>query len=254
MQTRLASLPASLPWNGSGGEFYDLKGVLTMFCMSCGAKLPSSAMFCPVCGQKIKEFGANDDTEVEAEEPSDSNVSDDEESNDEDLEVEDEADSMEESSDEESDYAWLEKVYEFLIGKALCFLFVGVALFLVVFWWRTGSSPGKLVANPPITVQARTGFLSDAVVQVRNNSSDVINVYVAIYQGSLSDETYGVDIGPGETKEFGWLEFKNHWKPKSGNKGFVAVRGYGRTACFKLIGDRYTTRFECGIPDDYPNK
>ena len=27
-----------------------------MFCMSCGAKLPSSVMFCPVCGQKADKM------------------------------------------------------------------------------------------------------------------------------------------------------------------------------------------------------
>lgn len=122
-------------------------------------------------------------------------------------------------------------------------------------WLRWGVSPIRLseafLSTPPVEIEARVGFLSDAVMQVRNTSDRAITVTVGIYNGNCGDKYKG-RIAAGCWQEFGALEFENGWKPKNGDKGFVQVDGFARCAVFELRKDQYLIHYEFGPPADAP--
>lgn len=126
---------------------------------------------------------------------------------------------------------------------------------MLFIWLHWGVSPIRLseafLSTPPVEIEARVGFLSDAVIQVRNTSNRSINATVTIYNGYRGDKVKG-KIAAGSWQEFGALEFTNGWKPKNGDKGFVQVDGFARVAVFELRDDKYFLHFEFGPPDDAP--
>lgn len=127
-----------------------------------------------------------------------------------------------------------------------------LAVVAAVLWIR-GISPAQLFQNPPLEILCRGGVLSDNVIQVRNDSGNPQTVSMSIYEGDLYDVAGSVSIAPGEVKEFGCLEFRNQWRPKAGNKGFVTVRGYQRVATFELLeSGKYMVDYCFGVPDDAP--
>lgn len=138
---------------------------------------------------------------------------------------------------------------------AVKWVLAALTIGMIFVWMRWGVSPVRLFdaffSTPPVEIEARVGFLSDAVMQVRNTSDRAITATVVIYNGNRGDKCKW-RIEAECRQEFGALEFENGWKPKNGDKGFVQVDGFARCAVFELRKDRYSIHYEFGPPDDAP--
>ncbi len=122
--------------------------------------------------------------------------------------------------------------------KIACFF----VIILGVIWWYTGDN---LITNPPITIAARCGILSDCVLQVINDSSSrTLEVSVLFRNGDKKSSLRGQTLTPGEKAEFGMLEMID-WRPKKGDEVLVRVAGYARGARVKFLeNETFTVTFE----------
>ena len=145
------------------------------------------------------------------------------------------------------------------IKYLLVFAIVYVVGVIVYGSWKTNTNPFKFfIINPPVEVSVRGGYLSESVVQVRNDSDKPIEVQVCLYRqsslglGLIGARSSMTRINPYETKDFGVLELEGKWDPGSGDKGFVFVNGYLHTLRFELSNSRCSSEFGFCSPADSP--
>ena len=92
----------------------------------------------------------------------------------------------------------------------------------------------KVLPPPPIGISFRTGFLSDAVMQVHNLSDKriMINIHVS-YPPTSEGKDMNFSISPNSVEEYGALELDG-WQFSPGGCGYVSVQGYSRRVNFEL--------------------
>ena len=100
----------------------------------------------------------------------------------------------------------------------------------------------KVLPPPPIGISFRTGFLSDAVLQVHNLSDKRIMIQIHVsYPPKSQEKTMSFSIAPNSMEEYGALELDG-WKFSPGGNGYVSVQGYSGKVNFELHnGGRYRT-------------
>ena len=242
-----------------------METVKAKFCSQCGNSLPANAVFCSACGGRLKsgELDENlteEDTEQEYEESEENGIDESVDGDESEEQLDnDESFNKQEEGVEEGFLKSFGKRYLKSFGRGVS-LYICVVVGVIVYGsWETNTNPFKFfIINPPVEVSVRGGYLSESVVQVRNDSDKPIEVQVCLYRqsslglGLIGARSSMTRINPYETKDFGVLELERKWDPGSGDKGFVFVNGHLRTLRFELSNSRWSSEFGFCSPDDSP--
>ena len=93
---------------------------------------------------------------------------------------------------------------------------------------------------PPVSVTFRESLLKGAVLQLHNCSDGRVVCDVNVASSSKNQsKCSSFGIPPNEMVEVGLLEME--WAFEDGDKGHVAVDGYGKKIYFEITSDGYST-------------
>ena len=99
-------------------------------------------------------------------------------------------------------------------------------------------------SKPPLGVSFRTGFLSDAVLQVHNLSDSRVMIHIhAVYPPTSEEIRYSFSISPNAVEEYGALELGS-WQFSPGGHGDITADGYSGKIKFRVYKENGKSKYE----------